>query len=488
MSSSSPDWPRLRPFITELYQNQRMTMNQVCHHLNAAGYRVTTRMVRGRITQWNLHRNHQLRDMTAALRLLDLNPDAWPSLEPRFQIRGQLVTMREITRFFRRKGIQSPLHWAHSTGIDCKGSHVMLLAEGQDLKGETYGLQGRSKESSAVRILGLRPNRPTRHLLTLDENAVSSLQEYCSSYIGVGYVLHEEPQVHQFTNHGQFGEWMRDGLAHMMRKSPDAFPKFNRGFELIRTILLDCHPMALAQYLSVVCILAAHQADSVLSSLLRYVAMMTCTLDMAEPAARFLTAIHSSQNVLGTAILSLRSAVGVFAEQHSISWQKFYIQERLCDCLYYGKAYGEGSVYRARLFLEQEMLYGPLARNVLYTLTNVASDHIYGGDIDGAQAGYLMVLERAEGLAGLGRAKIRFTALEGLAESAQIRFENAQRGHPSLTGEPIILHLQDAFSYIQEALREAQMWFEQSNRRTLRALERRAQIVRLLGNVAFYPT
>lgn len=487
---SSADWSHLRPIITKLYQDPRFTMNQVRLQLEKAGYRVTTRMVRARITQWNLHRNHQLRDMAAALRLLDLDPDLWPSPEPRFLIRGRPVTLKEIVHFFRRKGIREPILWAHSTAVDSnesQQSHVTLLNDEEGSAGENTHWYEQPMQSSSTEAPVMQTYHLMKHPLTLDEKAVANLQDYCSAYIKHRHMGHQEPQVHQYTLHGQFGERMRDGLAHMMRNSADAFPNFCRGFDLVRNLLSDCHPMALGQYLAVVCILATHQAHSILLSLLRYASMMASTLGVYSSVAEFLTAMRSSPDVLGTAILCLRAAVGVFAEQESISWQKFYIQERLCDCLYYGHAYTEGSTYRTGLFLEQETLYGTFARNVLFTLTNVASDYMHGGDINSAQVKYTLALRRAETLAGLGRAKIRFAALEGLAHCERVLFEKKRQGSPGVVEGLPILHLQNASRYIREALCEAQTWFEQSSRRTMRALEFQAQIVDLLVNVGYQP-
>lgn len=484
---TSADWSHLRPIITELYQDPQLTMDQVRLHLEMAGYRVTTRMVRTRITQWNLHRNHQLWDMAAALRLLDLNPDLWPSPEPRFLVRGRPVTMKEIAQFFRRKGIRDPLRWAHATAADRNEPHVTLLNNEEDSAGEKTDWYEQPMQSYNTEATVRAPYHLTKHPLTVNEKAVATLREYCSAYINLRHMGHQEPRVHHSTIHGQFGERMRDGLAHMTRNSAEAFPNFRRGFDLVRNLLSDCHPMALGQYLAVVCILATHQAHSILFSLLRYTSMMASTLGVYSPVAEFLTAMRSSPDVLGTAVLCLRAAVGCFAEQDSISWQKFYIQERLCDCLYYGNAHTEGSAYRTALFLEQEALYGTFARNVLFTLTNVASNHMHGGDIDSAQATYTLALRRADTLAGLGRAKIRFAALEGLAHCERIVFEQMRQFPLGIVQGLPVLHLQNASFYIREALCEARMRFEQSSRRTIRALEYQAQIVDLLGHVGHQP-
>jgi hypothetical protein len=212
--------------------------------------------------------------------------------------------------------------------------------------------------------------------------------------------------------------------------------------------------------------------------------MMASTLGVQNSVVAFLAAMSNSQDVLFTAIVCLRAAVGVFAEQTDISWQKLYLQERLCDCLYYGKSYAEGSMYRARLFQEQERVYGNGARNVLFTLTNVASDYLLMGDIDNAQAQYTLVLRRSKALTGLGLAKIRFAALEGLALCEQTRFEKKWQDTSGTIGESPVIPLLNALRYIQKALSEATTWFEPCSRRTLRALECQTQVTNLLATVS----
>ncbi|KAH8727072.1 hypothetical protein GQ44DRAFT_789791 [Phaeosphaeriaceae sp. PMI808] len=420
---SSADWSSLRPLITELYLEQRWTMDQVRHHLMAMGCSSPS----------------------------GPDPSLWPSPEPRFQVRGQEVTIKEIELYFRRKRIQNPLQWAHSTNSAGENDEkqVVLLNDEESFVSERTGCPETSVLTSRPLPFTRKRPGPPKHILTLDEKAVANMQEYCSDYIGRRDVTHQEPQVHQFTIHGQFGEKMRDGLEHMIRNGPDAFPNFNRGFELLHSLFLDCHPMALAQLLLV----------------------------------------------------------------------KFYIQEMLCDCLYYGNAHTEGSTYHARLFHEQEEFYGAFARNVICTLMRVAANYLHEGDVDSATTQYHMALSRAEHLTGLSRAKTRFIALrvankqlnssctrtmgraisvvdphvskeetctllkKGLAEAEQLRSENARQSLASDAKDLSVMHLQNASIYIDEALCDAQEWFEESNRRFIRASERRAEIGNALANM-----
>uniref|UniRef100_A0A0D2XKE9 Clr5 domain-containing protein n=1 Tax=Fusarium oxysporum (strain Fo5176) TaxID=660025 RepID=A0A0D2XKE9_FUSOF len=127
---TSEDWSRLRPLIKELYHDRRFSMAEVRDHLKSLGYWVNTRMIRARISQWNLQRNNQFHGMVAALRLLDPDPASWPVPEPWFVIRGRHVPLHEILRYFRRKGIQNPIHWCRSAAVSQEEPAVRLLQQG----------------------------------------------------------------------------------------------------------------------------------------------------------------------------------------------------------------------------------------------------------------------------------------------------------------------------------------------------------------------
>ncbi|RBQ77569.1 hypothetical protein FVER14953_07542 [Fusarium verticillioides] len=87
-------------------------------------------------------------------------------------------------------------------------------------------------------------NIPTP-IFTLEQKAAASLIDYCGVYLSQD--IHPEPEVHQFTIHGRFGNRMQEGLAQMMRGGPGAFPHFHQAFDLVQPLLSDCHPMSLAQ-------------------------------------------------------------------------------------------------------------------------------------------------------------------------------------------------------------------------------------------------
>ena len=70
---------------------------------------------------------------------------------------------------------------------------------------------------------------------------------------------------------------------------------------------------------------------------------------------------------------------------------------------------------RLQLVHDLERKYGYTARNVLWTLTNVADNHLAVGDVDSATDCFSDVLKRADTpVEDYGRAKTRFRSLEGL--------------------------------------------------------------------------
>lgn len=102
-------------------------------------------------------------------------------------------------------------------------------------------------------------------------------------------------------------------------------------------------------------------------------------------------------------------------------WKLLYLKERYCDCLYHSGNAGTGQALRAQLLDEQQDFYGKTKGNVLWTLTNVADDHLHNYKPAGAEKLFREALERVDSLEKYGRAKTRFAALEGLAKTAQWR-------------------------------------------------------------------
>ncbi|EXJ69497.1 uncharacterized protein A1O5_07533 [Cladophialophora psammophila CBS 110553] len=292
-----------------------------------------------------------------------------------------------------------------------------------------------------------------------------SMMTYMRSYL-VSPVSkkHREPEVHAHTVHAIFASKMQDGISLLANVSPNtaktklrgpepnaaqAFTSFEYGFQLIHKILTDHSPMSLALMLSIVCELANRAVKTgmktsavgiLLAKLLTYTHDMAATvLGSGHPLTVFFgilegeyicpTVLPSSGSLplVELILASLKLAVAQFnisstsipADnlQRIQDWKQLYLRERLCDALYYcGPTYQViRSRMRSQLFYDQEARYGPTARNVLWTLTNVADDCLANGEIDQAIGHFQEALNRTEALTeGYGRAKTSFAAREGL--------------------------------------------------------------------------
>lgn len=264
------------------------------------------------------------------------------------------------------------------------------------------------------------------------EHLTYSMSAYMSSYTtSARSQIHTEPTVHAHTVHAMFATRMQDGISLLTTRSAQtrstseaAFANFQKGFDLISQILSNDHPMSLSLLFTVICELSRHTALKGLTAhLLQY---------MAEMSSLVLGPMHALSNLFSILIGELTrpdmvtlanmvlTALGLATDHlstHSpIDWKSLYLRERLCDALYHsGTPFRfERSSMRTRLLADQERVYGRKARNVLWTLTNVADDALEQDQIDKAIGYYRQALERADASEGYGRAKTRFAALEGM--------------------------------------------------------------------------
>ncbi|KIW22467.1 uncharacterized protein PV07_12351 [Cladophialophora immunda] len=309
------------------------------------------------------------------------------------------------------------------------------------------------------------------------EQLNQSMMMYMMSYLSSPTSKADlEPAVHAHTVHAIFASKMQDGISLLANISPQdakrslrkpepnaakAFASFENGFGLIHRILKNHSPMSLALMLSVVCELADRTVktgmkNSAIGVLLTK--FLTYTHDMAaavwgteHPLTIFFdilareyfcpTVLSSSGSVplMELILTSLNLSLAQFrlasTATHTTAlgsaqdWKQLYVRERLCDALYYcGPTYqATRSSMRRQLFYDQESRYGPTARNVLWTLTNVADDSLSDGDVDQAIRYFQDALDRAERLVdGYGRAKTSFAAREGLGRCWMRKAEEAE--------------------------------------------------------------
>lgn len=297
------------------------------------------------------------------------------------------------------------------------------------------------------------------------ERLADSMSKYMASYLSPENTKTDhEPTLHAHTLHAIFASKMQDGVSILSRvplpdtaersvsrrKRPhptaeEALVSFNNGFDKIQRILANHSPMSLALMLSVVCELASHATtakmnalgvNALLLQLLQYThKMATTVLKQGHPLTElfhilgqefmFPTTPTSTDSpplvdliftAFRVAIERLQSLDHQYALQ-TRDWRQLYLRERFCDALYYsGLPFQPTRAdMRKQLLFDQELKYGQTARNVMWTLTNVADDCLAVGDVDAAIGWFTEALRRADTLTEeYGKAKTRFAALEGL--------------------------------------------------------------------------
>ena len=484
-------------------------------------------MVKTRILNWNLHKNLQYSEVQTALKILGPEKSTWPSQTPRFRIRRKIVEYSEIVRFCRRRGILDPLQLTQTDqddGLELS-SHVELLkstspqeseshadvdhigtasARDSELKGmqaQRNGFNLHDTSADSERLLDLsrswsadiRTTRPSfAPILQIDDpniyvlaaTAVSQMQSYCMEYISSPYGLkHKEPEVHQFTSHSRFQNHMQEGLAYFAKVAwGPAFNHFDLAFALLKEMLTDANPMAVTVFLLVVCILKVRNAEPVALQLIKHVLdLATVMQSLPTSLIAMLRSIRVSGEISEISLLCLRSASDVCDTMAPLRWKTFYVQERLCDALYHTKMLGEGSSRRAKLLIMQEALYGPHARNVLWTTLNVADDNLTLEQLEDAEYRFNSVLDRSLQLTGFNRAKIQVVALEGLAKTHTAKAARLAKIHSKdhdLSSMPDTYHqlLRKASIMTDEAIEMAEIWFEAPSMRLDRVRSLKRQI------------
>jgi hypothetical protein len=473
-------------------------------------------MVKTRLLNWNLHKKLHLPELRTALKMLSPERPQWPSQEPQFRIHRRLVGLDDILRSFGRKGILNPFEWTRTTSDEDyeHSSNVELLTVFTPTNSEKE-LEGASQTSSdststmphssipvaftspvaddgRETLLYGYPEVPITVNWPLQDpdiyihtaTAVQQVQLYCSRYMtSVGSLVHQEPDVHHLTCHARFLDRMDEGISLIGRGHTKlAFDKFDNGFELLKSMLMDLHPMAIATFLLLLAKLTINKITPVSAELLRHSHKLANAMSsVPHHLVELLRSISESGELLEMPLLCLHAASDVLEASAAMHWKTLYVKERHCDALYHAQMYGEAATRRAQLLKLQEARYGPSARNVLWTSLNVADDHLIHGQLEGAEERFLQVLQQSEQHSDYHRAKSRVVALEGLAKVAL--FRASKQLNARLDSAVALQSLDSAFQLLQralklvyEALELAQAWFESASRRIKRLLDLRDEV------------
>lgn len=463
-------------------------------------------MVKTRIIKWNLSKSLRYSEVRTAIELLGADRSMWPEPEPRLIIRAKIVTFHQILLYFKRRGITDPFSWVQqnpdpdfemsdevhvfSSGINSSSALVTQRAAGtsSSLPYDT----GSGSQLHHSNLLIYQAQGPSDQRSIMD--GVRAMQIYCTKYINsVRAQSHVETESHMSTKRGIFEDRMEHGIyLFSQRNYKPAFESFDSAFNEIRPMLREDHPMNLALYLKVVCGLLQNEVTTVLRSLIHYTAKATdCDSNGRSAIVQILGLIGKSEHPLEHVLLTMRAATEVFESEQTGSWKSLYIEERYCDSLYRAKFYGEAIARRRRLLQSQELVYGKNARNVLWTRNSVAHDHLTSLQFREAELHFRTVLHKAEMLAGYGRAKIRFAALEGLARLHKMKAQDIVNRHKteqsrlSKGADPWTL-LHHALGFAHEAAQESQAHFGVSSRRWIRIQSQIRVIEAVISSLGYH--
>ncbi|KAL8883399.1 MAG: hypothetical protein Q9192_007189 [Flavoplaca navasiana] len=313
------------------------------------------------------------------------------------------------------------------------------------------------------------------------------MRTYCNVYaVSAESQKHLEPAVHRETKHAIFAQEIQDSLALGKVNAGQASARLLNAFVTLEHSICNPSPMNLALIMSVICNLGRQNAWHIQWSLLKHLRKMAETMQQSHPWIFLFDALVRSPNLVADMILRcMRVARDALNNQlGQLTWKALYVEERLCDCLYYTGVDGERIEARRVLLEAQSKLYGPCTRNVLWTLTNVADDLLQQGRTLDSEKAYQSALTRADAHEGYHKAKTRFAALEGLADVWIARA--GLRGWPS-EGSGTVWQgaridwsaLQNVSNYLEAAEQEALTWFESSGQRTLRVQSKKRSLLTL---------
>lgn len=214
-------------------------------------------------------------------------------------------------------------------------------------------------------------------------------------------------------------------------------------------------------------------------------------LTISHPISKLFSELYSNPELRSELVLkAMERMVGCCSEPGAEAggnhtWKRLYLTERYADCLYHAKYVGTRHALREKLLEEQAEFYGSARRNVLWTLTNVADDHLEKNQPMMAEAAYMQSLRLANtSLEGFDRGKIQFAAFEGLARTALLRAENERRGaRVRFQGSATNGREKEALKFLEQAEETAQTWFEASSRRTAKVRQQREDLTKEINEM-----
>lgn len=228
------EWEQRRELITRLYSREGKTLKEVKRILADQAFPASERMFKQRIHAWELDKNNKEHEMIKVLRIVQTRKSI--GKDTVCHIRGKIVNIAEIRRYFSRKGI---------TCID-----------GVDLDDETPPT---IRVSTPVDQLLATPETPRSQVLALPDSfqCLQIVNNQIKNYIYGTYESCWQPKLPQYDSESNSTFEILEWRTHLF----DAMDLFevgnaNAGYTLlnkvcdrITTILREQHPSLLGEIL-----------------------------------------------------------------------------------------------------------------------------------------------------------------------------------------------------------------------------------------------
>ena len=309
---------------------------------------------------------------------------------------------------------------------------------------------------------------------SLYDQAIYNVKRYCFGYATSAASKEDlEPRTHRETHHAIFAQVVQDSIALRNLQNEKWTAKLNEAFEALEFSVTNPRPMNLALIMSVLCNVERQGAQDMQAALLEHSREAVKVLPSSHPWIPIFEALNQSSEAVTDMTLRCMTIACDTLTLHfdRPNWQTLYVMERFCDCLYYMGIDGTRIETRRALLEAQIQFYAPDARNVLYTMTNVADDLRQQGKLLESGKKYSETLLRAGAHRDYDGAKTRFPALEGLADT-WMELAGSKSWSPG--GWELICHTWDrsalgiASEYLSSAEAEALAWFDRWSHRVLR--------------------
>jgi len=242
-SYSPQEWERKQALITRLYWGEAKTLHQVRFLLAQQNFLPTESMLKKRIKKWDLDRNKKGADMLYALRIaLDREKSG---KQTEFLIRGRVLTLDEVKRYFRRKRVRDPEALISRDGLAQPTTEIRYRTPGPV---EDVMKQDNGKTAKSVALI--TPPSPQHQGMTLSNTILGRieqiLRDICFFYqrSPLDYVENEScycaPEPSRPVSF--FHCFMKGNTLLEQGNANQAFLHFNRGFDLVNHII--CHQSA----------------------------------------------------------------------------------------------------------------------------------------------------------------------------------------------------------------------------------------------------